>query len=57
MENFREPEIANVDILGKSITMGQFLSVFMIFIGIGFLIYAFKSKKTIVQLEANPIKK
>jgi len=49
MENYREPEIADVNIMGHMATMGQFLSFFMIFIGIGFLIYAAITKKTIVQ--------
>lgn len=40
MEQFREPEIANVSLLGLEITMGQFLSIFMIFIGIGFIAIA-----------------
>ncbi len=54
MENYREPEIADVNIMGHMATMGQFLSVFMIFIGIGFLIYAAISKKTLVQLVPAP---
>lgn len=39
-ENFREPEIDNINILGMEVTMGQFLSGFMVFIGIGFIIRA-----------------
>lgn len=40
MEQFREPEISNVNLLGLEMTMGQFLSVFMIFIGAGFIVAA-----------------
>jgi len=40
MEQFREPEISNVNALGIEMTMGQFLSVFMIFIGVGFIVAA-----------------
>lgn len=40
MENFREPEIANRKLLGIEMTMGQFLSVFMILIGLAFIIKA-----------------
>ena len=39
-ENFREPEIDNLNLLGLEITMGQFLSGFMVFIGIGFIVRA-----------------
>jgi phosphatidylglycerol:prolipoprotein diacylglycerol transferase len=41
VENVREPDSDSV--LG--VTKGQFYSFFMIAIGIGFLIYAWKSKK------------
>lgn len=50
MENFRQPETDNLDILGTTITMGQFLSLFMILIGIGFLIYGYVARKPLVQL-------
>lgn len=40
MEQFREPEIENLNLLGMEITMGQFLSLFMIFIGAGFIVMA-----------------
>ena len=40
MENFREPEIANINFLGSEWTMGQFLSLFMILIGFGFIVTA-----------------
>lgn len=46
MEQFREPEIAGIEFLGGSWTMGQFLSLFMIVIGIGFLVRAFTRKTT-----------
>jgi len=44
MENFRQQEIADVHLLGMTLTMGQFLSVFMIFIGAGFIAWAVKNK-------------
>ncbi len=37
MENFREPEIANIQVLGMEWTMGQFLSLFMVAIGLTFI--------------------
>lgn len=40
MEQFREPEIDNVTVLGLEFTMGQFLSLFMILIGAGFIAVA-----------------
>ncbi|MEO1857173.1 MAG: prolipoprotein diacylglyceryl transferase [Rubritalea sp.] len=40
MEKFREPEIANISIVGSEWTMGQFLSLFMILIGFGFIVKA-----------------
>jgi prolipoprotein diacylglyceryltransferase len=40
MEKFREPEIANITFLGSEWTMGQFLSLFMILIGLGFIVKA-----------------
>lgn len=40
MENFREPEIANLNLLGSEWTMGQFLSLFMVLIGLGFILKA-----------------
>ena len=45
MENFREPEIADVNLLGSNFTMGQFLSLFMIIIGVGFIIWGAVRKK------------
>lgn len=54
MENFRQPEISNVVILGYSLTMGQFLSIFMIFIGIGFIVYAYMTRKPLVQYIPKP---
>ena len=47
MEQFREPEIAGIEFLGGSWTMGQFLSLFMIAIGVGFLIRAFTRKSVV----------
>lgn len=40
MENFREPETANRHYFGIEITEGQFWSIFMIFIGLAFIIKA-----------------
>lgn len=40
MENFREPEIENLTMMGIEMTMGQFLSTFMILIGLGFILKA-----------------
>ncbi len=40
MENFRQQETEDVTLLGTTYTMGQFLSIFMIFIGLGFIIQA-----------------
>lgn len=40
MENFREPETDNLTIAGVEMTMGQFLSTFMIVIGLGFILKA-----------------
>ncbi|MFD2158459.1 prolipoprotein diacylglyceryl transferase [Rubritalea tangerina] len=40
MENFREPETANLMLLGTEWTMGQFLSLFMIAIGLAFILGA-----------------
>ncbi|SHK20150.1 phosphatidylglycerol:prolipoprotein diacylglycerol transferase [Rubritalea squalenifaciens DSM 18772] len=40
MENFREPEIVNRSYFGIEITEGQFWSIFMIFIGLAFLVKA-----------------
>lgn len=45
MENFREPEISDVNFLGFDLTMGQYLSLFMVLIGIGFVIYGLIMKK------------
>lgn len=46
MENFREPEIANLNLLGSEWTMGQFLSLFMVIIGLAFIVKAkFSVKK------------
>ncbi|WP_018970808.1 prolipoprotein diacylglyceryl transferase [Rubritalea marina] len=47
MEQFREPEISGIRFLGGSWTMGQFLSLFMIAIGVGFLIRAFTRKEKV----------
>lgn len=40
MEKFREPEIANLNVLGAEWTMGQFLSLFMVVIGLAFIVKA-----------------
>ena len=40
MEKFREPEIANINFLGSEWTMGQFLSLFMVLIGLVFIVKA-----------------
>jgi len=40
MENFRQQETDDVTVLGTTFTMGQFLSLFMILIGVGFIIQA-----------------
>ena len=40
MENYRQQETEDVTFLGTTFTMGQFLSLFMIVIGIGFIIQA-----------------
>lgn len=47
MEHFREPEIDNVNFLWMEMTMGQFLSVFMIFIGVVFIAVAAMRKKNL----------
>ncbi len=43
VENVREPDVGVAFTLG--LTRGQFLSVFMIFVGAGFLIYAWRNAK------------
>lgn len=43
VENFREPDAA----IWLGMTRGQFLSIFLIFMGIGFIVYALKHKKTV----------
>ena len=48
MENFREPETENINLLGATVTMGQFLSFFMIIIGAGFIAWAMKAKQRLV---------
>ncbi len=40
MENFRQQETEDVSYFGTTFTMGQFLSLFMIIIGLGFIIQA-----------------
>ena len=45
MENFREPDADIVTVLGLEMTMGQFLSTFMIAIGLGFILKAKLFKK------------
>ncbi len=40
VEKFREPEIANINLFGSEWTMGQFLSLFMVLIGLGFILKA-----------------
>ena len=40
MENFRQQETDDVTVLGTAFTMGQYLSLFMILIGLGFIIQA-----------------
>jgi len=42
VENLREPDSS---LIGP-MTRGQFYSIFMIFVGIGFLVYAFRAKRT-----------
>ena len=44
MENFRQQETADIQMLGVTWTMGQFLSLFMILIGVGFIGWAMKSR-------------
>lgn len=46
MENFREPEIENVALVGLELTMGQFLSLFMVIIGAGFIARAVILRKS-----------
>ena len=50
MENFRQPEIADVSALGITFTMGQFLSLFMILIGAGFIAYGIIRKQPLEQI-------
>ncbi|MFC5051055.1 prolipoprotein diacylglyceryl transferase [Rubritalea spongiae] len=45
MENFREPDADTVTLVGVEMTMGQFLSTFMIVIGLGFILKAKMSVK------------
>lgn len=40
MENFRQQETEDVTYFGTTFTMGQFLSLFMVIIGLGFIIQA-----------------
>ncbi len=49
MENYREPEIADVSVLGHAYTMGQFLSLFMIIIGTGFIAWGMIKKKRLTD--------
>ncbi|MBD9269676.1 MAG: prolipoprotein diacylglyceryl transferase [Akkermansia sp.] len=42
-EEFREPDSP----FSMGMTRGQFLSVFLIFVGLAFLVYAFKTRKTV----------
>ena len=45
VENVREPDAAKI----MGLTKGQFYSVFMIVIGVGFLVYAAKSRKNLAR--------
>lgn len=45
VENYREPDSP----FSMCMTRGQFLSLFLVLIGIGFLIYALKTKKTVQE--------
>ena len=48
VENYREPDVGAA--LWMGLTRGQFLSVFLIFMGIGFFIYAILTKKELLAL-------
>lgn len=52
VENFREPDSP----VWLSMTRGQFLSIFLIFMGFAFLAYAFRHKKTVRQDTPTPEK-
>ena len=53
MENFRQQETADVTFLGTTFTMGQFLSLFMIVIGLGFIIQAMMRPRYLDGFEGN----
>ena len=57
MENFRQQETDDVAFLGIDFTMGQFLSLFMIVIGLGFIIQAYMRPRYLDDMEANQSKK
>lgn len=52
MEHFREPDTDLVTYFGITITMGQFLSLFMIVIGLGFIIQAILRPRYLDGIEA-----
>lgn len=53
MENFRQQETDDVALFGTDFTMGQFLSLFMILIGIGFIIQAYMRPRYLDDMAAN----
>lgn len=52
MENFRQQETEDVSLLGIDFTMGQYLSLFMIVIGLGFIIQAYMRPRYLDTIEA-----
>ncbi|MGJ8658094.1 MAG: prolipoprotein diacylglyceryl transferase [Akkermansiaceae bacterium] len=53
MENFRQQETEDVTFLGTTFTMGQFLSLFMIVIGLGFIIQAIMRPRYLDAIDAD----
>ena len=53
MENFRQQETDDVTYFGTTFTMGQFLSLFMIIIGLGFIVQALMRPRYLDQGPSN----
>ena len=53
MENFRQQETDDVPMLGTTFTMGQFLSLFMIVIGLGFIIQGFMRPRYLDDIDVD----
>jgi len=53
MENFRQQETDDVALFGTDFTMGQFLSLFMVAIGLGFIIQAYMRPRYLDDMEMN----